>query len=132
MDRYIANCFYRLAKIPKNKTPGLLQPLPVPDRQWSTVVVDFKSMPKSKSGNNNLFAVPCIRTATVKDTAIIYYEGLYRIYGLPTKVISDKGPQFVSDLIDKMSKILQIKWKLSTAGHSQTAGQIKIINAYID
>ncbi|QBZ66509.1 hypothetical protein PoMZ_13488 [Pyricularia oryzae] len=31
-----------------------------------------------------------------------------------------------------MSKILQIKWKLSTAGHSQTAGQIKIINAYID
>ncbi|TLS20779.1 uncharacterized protein PpBr36_10946 [Pyricularia pennisetigena] len=143
VDRYIANCSCRSAKVPKNKTPGFLQPLPVPDRQWSTIVVNFKSMPKSKSGNDNLFviidaltkrswAVPYIRTATAKDIAIMYYEGPYRIYGLPTKVVSDRGPQFVSDLIDEMSKILQIKWKLSTAGHSQTAGQIEIMNAYID
>lgn len=143
VDRYVANCSCRSAKVPRDKTPGLLQPLPVPDRQWSTIVVDFKSMPKSKSGNDNLFviidaltkrswAVPCTRTATAKDAAMMYYEGPYRVYGLPTKVVSDRGPQFVSDLIDEMSKILQIKWKLSTAGHSQTAGQAEIMNAYID
>lgn len=100
-------------------------------------------MPKSKSGNDNLFviidaltkrswAVLYIKTATAKNATIIYYEGFYRIYNLPTKIVSDKNPQFVLDLIDEMSKILQIKWKFSTAGHFQTAGQIKIINAYIN
>ncbi|TLS20625.1 uncharacterized protein PpBr36_11093 [Pyricularia pennisetigena] len=93
MDRYIANCSYRLAKIPKNKTAG---------------------------------------TVTAKNTIIIYYEGFYRVYGLPTKIVSNKNLQFVLNLIDEISKILQIKWKFSTAGHSQITGQIKIINAYID
>ena len=33
---------------------------------------------------------------------------------------------------DELSRILGIEWKLATAGHSQTAGQVENLNQYID
>jgi transposase InsO family protein len=105
--------------------------------------VDFKKMPKAKTGHDNAFVIidrlgkivwttPCFETATATDAARMYYEGPFRILGLPDTVVSDRGPQFVSDFQDEMNKILGIKWKLSTPGHSQTAGQAEIMNAYFD
>jgi len=34
----------------EDKTPGLLRPLPVPDRPWQHISVDFKEMPADKQG----------------------------------------------------------------------------------
>jgi len=62
----------------------------------------------------------------------MYYEGPYRIYGLPQEVISDRGPQFRADFTDELSRILGIEWKLATAGHSQTAGQVENLNRWIN
>jgi len=62
----------------------------------------------------------------------MYYDGPFHVFGLPEEVISDRGPQFRADFTDELSRILGVKWKLSSAKHSQTAGQAKIINAYID
>ena len=144
VDRYVNNCLdCASAKTPRDKTPGLLRPLPVPQRPWQHLVVDFKSMPKDREGYNNVFVMidrlskfcwtaPCRTSCTAAQAALLYYEGPYRIFGLPESVVSDRGPQFISAFIDELSKILGIKWKLSSAGHSQTAGQAEIMNAYID
>ena len=94
--------------------------------------MDFNKFPKDRYGYDNalvmidrlskaLWTQACSSTATARGAARIYYEGPYRVYGLPKEVISDQGPQFISYFTDELSKIMGIKWKLSSAGHSQTA-----------
>jgi len=104
VDTYIANYITcRSSKEPRDKTPGLLKPLPVPLRGWSSLAIDFKAMPKDRRGYDNVLVVinrlskavwstPCFRTATARDAARIYYEGLYRLLGLPNDIISNRGP----------------------------------------
>ncbi|KAK8057123.1 retrovirus polyprotein [Apiospora saccharicola] len=144
IDRYLANYMTcKASKHPRDKTPGLLKPLPVPYRAWHSLAVDFKSMPKDKQGRDDVLVVidrlskavwstACTISATAGDAARMYYEGPFRIFGLPKNITSDRGPQFVTDFTNEMSRILGIKWKLATSGHSQTAGQAEIINEYLD
>lgn len=136
VDIYVNNCLCRSAKHPRDKTPGFLHPIPVPLRPWHHVVIDFCEMPLTKSGKNNTFNIidkfsketwstACDKAATSKDVAWMYYMGPLRAHGLPLSVGSDRGPQFVSDFTDELSKILGMKWKPSSSGHSQSAGQIE-------
>ncbi|XP_044714628.1 his(2)-Cys(2) zinc finger domain-containing protein [Hirsutella rhossiliensis] len=49
--RYIRNCHdCRRNKTPRDKTPGLLHPLPVPTSVWEHVECDGKDMPKDRYG----------------------------------------------------------------------------------
>jgi predicted aspartyl protease len=144
IDRFVANCATcRSAKVPRDKTPGLLQPLPVTDQPWRDLVMDFKSMPKDRKGYNNLmviidrlckacWTIPCKDDITAPIAAMLYYKGPYRVFGLPRSMVTDRGPQFVSQFQQEMSTILGINWKLATSGHHQTAGQAEIMNQYID
>jgi hypothetical protein len=53
IDRYRNNCHAcKHSYVPQDKKPGLLHPLPVPDRPWQHISVDFKKCPKSRSGHN--------------------------------------------------------------------------------
>ena len=144
IDRFVKNCMVcKASKVPKDKTPGLLHPIPPPARKWSSIVMDFKKMPRDKHGFDNALVMvdrlsksswvtPCTENATARDAARMYYEGPYRVHGMPEEVISDRGPQFTSAFTDEMSKLTKTKWKLATAGHSQTTGQAEVMNAYID
>jgi transposase InsO family protein len=143
IDQYVRNCLCRAAKHPRDKTPGLLHPLPLPQRPWQEIAIDFKSMPKDKKGFDNVLVmidrlskaswlVPCHRTATAGDAAQMFYQGPWRLLGTPVSVVSDRGPQFVADFMNEVSKILKIDWKLASPGHSQTAGQAENLNQYLD
>jgi hypothetical protein len=69
--------------------------------------MDFKSAPKDKHGYDTLFvtidrlskqsvSVPCYKTITAEQMAQLYIDRVYRYYGAPDSIISDRGPQFVS------------------------------------
>jgi transposase InsO family protein len=105
--------------------------------------MDFKSMPGSKSGYNTVYIVidrlskqaistPCYKTTTVEDMAKIYLRTVYRYYGPPASIVSDRGPQFISAFWKEFNGILGTKLKLLIAYHPQTDGQTEIINQYID
>jgi len=107
--------------------------------------MDFKTLTESRSGHRTVLVVidrlskqswtiPCRDMApTAKTAALLYYfHGPFRVYGLPDEIGSDRGPQFVSGFTEELSKILGIKWKLSSSGHSQSAGQAEIMNEYLD
>ena len=66
--------------------------------------------------------VSCNKTLTSEDTAWLLLENLYKRFGLPDKIISDRGPQFASKAFIKLLKLLGIKSALSTAYHPQTNG----------
>ena len=64
--------------------------------------------------------IPCNRTLTAEDTGQLLQDNLYKRFGLPDKIISDRGPQFTSQGFKELLQLLGIKSALSTAYHSQT------------
>ena len=55
-----------------------------------------------------------------------------KLHGLPEEVISDRGPQFMSNFMHGLGKILGIKVAASTAYHPQTDGQTKCVNQEVE
>jgi transposase InsO family protein len=133
----------RRSTIPRDRTPGFLHPLPIPDRPWQHISMDYKSFPKDKHGYDTLWVVvdrlskqaisiPCFKTVTARDMAEMYIQHIYRHRGAPQTIVSDRGPQFISQFWAEFTRILGVKLQLSTAFHPQTDGQTEIMNQYID
>ena len=76
--------------------------------------------------------IPCSKTLTSEETAQLLLENLYKRFGLPDKIISDRGPQFASKAFIELLKLLGIKSALSTAYHPQTDGTTEQINQEIE
>jgi hypothetical protein len=64
--------------------------------------------------------LPCSTTITSTSIAQLYLENLYRRFGLPQKIISDRDPHFTSHFARELTKGLGIDQNLSTAFHPQT------------
>lgn len=143
VERYGDNCkICKRTKAWRDKTPGLLQPLPIPHRPWQHISMDFRSFPKDKRGFDTVFVVvdrltkrpisiPCHKTTTAKQMAQLFVDHILRWVGLPDTIVSDRGGQFVSEFWTCLCKILGVKQKLSTAHHPQTDGQSEIANQYM-
>ena len=63
--------------------------------------------------------------------AKIYRDNIWKLHGIPRKVLSDRGLQFASKFIKELTKALGMKRQLLTAYHPQTDGQTKRINQEI-
>ena len=144
VDTYVAACkACRWSHIPRDRTPGLLKSLPIPERAWQDISMDFKSFPPDKKGYDNAFVVvdrlskrcfslPCHKTTTAEQAADMYYRYIWRVYGPPKSIVSDRGPQFISAFMNELCRLMGIKQKLSTAYHPQTDGNTEIVNQYLD
>jgi transposase InsO family protein len=142
--RYIRNCnIYRMYHVPRDKTPGLLHPLPVLQYPWQHITMDFKSAPKDKKGFDNIYividrltkqaiSIPCHKEITAEGMARLFIRYIYSYFGLPDSIVSDRGPQFISRFWKEFYCIIGVEIRLSTADHPQTDGQTEIMNQYND
>ena len=76
--------------------------------------------------------IPCSKTLTLEETAQLLLENLYKQFGLPDKIISDRGPQFASKAFIELLKPLGTKSALSMAYHPQTDGTTEQVNQEIE
>jgi transposase InsO family protein len=142
--RYVRNCSAcRRAHPRQTRIPGLIHPLPIPERPMQHLCIDFKEFPKDKSGYDSIMviidrlskqaiSIPCHKTIDARGMAELFVQWVYRFGHTPETIISDRGPQFVSRFWSEFCRILGIKVKLSTAYHKETDGQTEIMNKYID
>ena len=94
----------------------LITDLPLADGFDSILVMVDQGLLKG------VILLPCNKMITSEDTAQLLLENLYKQFGLPDKIISDRGPQFASKAFKELLKLLGIKSALSTAYHPQTDG----------
>ncbi|KAI3376773.1 hypothetical protein L3Q82_000369 [Scortum barcoo] len=118
---------------------GLLQPLPVPQRPWSHLTLDFiTGLPPSK-GNTTVLTVvdrfskmahfiPLPKLPSAKETAQVMINHVFRIHGLPTDIVSDRGPQFVSVFWKEFCRLLGATVSLSSGYHLESNGQTERMN----
>uniref|UniRef100_A0A8C1NZE8 Gypsy retrotransposon integrase-like protein 1 n=1 Tax=Cyprinus carpio TaxID=7962 RepID=A0A8C1NZE8_CYPCA len=127
-----------------NRPPdGLLLPLSVPSRPWSHISLDFiTALPPSK-GNTVILTVvdrfskathfiPLPKLPSAKETAVAVIDHVFRIHGLPTDVVSDRGPQFVSKFWREFCKLLGATVSLSSGFHPQSNGQTERANQDVE
>ena len=148
VKRFVKNCYgCRRSKNSRDKYHGALKPLPVPDRRWSHISIDFiVDLPV----NRDLWGRDCINIMvvvdrlskmvkcilmdgiTAKDAAKAFYTHIWKNHGLPSSIISDRGRTFVSYFWDQLITRLGIKADLSTAYHPETDGQTEILNSILE
>jgi hypothetical protein len=87
--------------------PGLLNPLPIPDRPGQHLSMDFRSFPKDRHGYDSVYVVvdrlskrvttiPSHKTITSKKMAKLFIRYIYPWSGPPDTIVSDCGSQFVA------------------------------------
>ena len=64
--------------------------------------------------------------------ARLFRDNVWKLHGLPESVVSDRGPQFVAELMRELNRILGIKTKLSMTFHPQTDGQTEQMNQELE
>ena len=57
---------------------------------------------------------------TVKTIAKFLYGGYISIFGAPTRLLSNRGASFTSNIIEELCKILGVKWPWTMPYHPQT------------
>ena len=119
--------------------PGKLKLLDTPPGPWKEISANFiTDLPESEGFDSILVVVdrfskevefiPCTKSVSALDTAKLYLCHVWKHYGLPTGIVSDRGPQFALQVMKDICKRLGIQPRLSTAYHLQTDGQMERID----
>ena len=66
---------------------------------------------------------PCTKNIDTAGVAQLCFTHVFPHFGLHSKVISDRGPQFTSAFTQELTQLLQYVVALSTAYHPQTDGE---------
>jgi Chromo (CHRromatin Organisation MOdifier) domain len=74
---------------------------------------------------------PTTKTVTMDGIGDLLHENLYKQFGLPDKMISDRGPQFAAKAFRAMLSRLGVNLVLSTAYHPQMDGTTEQVNQEI-
>ena len=141
---YVSSCAVcSRSKPARSKSWGLLRPLPVPDRPWRMIAMDFiVELPPSK-GCSAIFVVvdrlskmahflPLRGTPSAKETAEVFIKEIVRLHGVPANIVSDRGVQFTSRFWKALCSLLKIELSLSSAYHPQTNGQTERTNQTLE
>lgn len=128
-----------IVKSSHQRPAGLLQPLPVPQRPWSHIAIDFVTdLPPSQNYTTILTVVdrfskscrfiPLAKLPTALQTAEALVQEVFRLYGLPEDIVSDRGPQFTSRVWQALFGQLNINVSLTSGYHPQSNGQVERLN----
>ena len=105
---YVRSCeICARSKHSNQKPAGLLLPLPIPQRPWSSISMDFiVKLPLSEAADSVLVIVdrftkmahfvPCTESCSSHDLAFLVFSNVFKLQGLPDDIVSDRGPQFVA------------------------------------
>jgi len=76
--------------------------------------------------------IPTTKTLTAEGSGQLLLDNLYKRFGLPDEMLSDRGPQFAARSFRELLKLLGIKSNLTTAYHPQTDGATERVNQEIE
>ena len=113
-------------------------------RPFQQITMDFITDLPISNGFDSIFIVvnqglskgvilmPCHKTITTEETAKLYIDNVFIQYGLPDVMISDRGPQFTSNVFNGIMDALGINHRMSTVFHPQTDGQTECYNQELE
>ena len=124
------------------KLMGKLHELPIPDKPWSSIGMDFVGPFPEVEGYNYLWVIVCRLTSMVHlilvhttwratELSWIFVQEIMRLHGLPDSIVSDQDSKFVSKWWREVHHVLDVKLLMSTSFHPQTNGHTEVVNRSI-
>jgi RNase H-like domain found in reverse transcriptase/Reverse transcriptase (RNA-dependent DNA polymerase)/Integrase zinc binding domain/Retroviral aspartyl protease/Chromo (CHRromatin Organisation MOdifier) domain len=121
---------------PSNQKPaGLLQPIPIPAHRWEVLHMDLIGpLPSTTNGNTAILTVvdrlskcavfiPTTMTVDAVGLAKLFFNNVFRHFGMPRAIITDRDPRFTSNFWNALMTHLGTSLRMSTAFHPETDGQ---------
>ena len=111
---------------------SLLQPLPIPERPWDSISMDFiVGLPRTDRNHDAIFTfvdrlskyvhlVPTTSSIDAQGAARLYVDHVFASHGLSKTIVSDRDPRFTSAFFKEVFSVLGVKLQFSTANHPQT------------
>ena len=142
---YVARCDSCQRMKSGRKNRGALMPLPIPDRPWESVSMDFVCALPWVEGNKYdailvfvdrltkmVHLAPCNMEATAETVARLFVHHVWRLHGLPRTLVTDRDPRFTQPFFAEVARITGVKQCLSTAYHPQSDGQTERMNRFLE
>ena len=142
--QYVRNCLdYQRSRTSRLFSCGLLHPLPVPEKPWQDISMDFVVGLLGCEGFDAIWVVvdrlskmrhciPCHTTIDALRLAEMFLREAVRLHGLPLTIISDGGQQFASTFWGQICDHVGINRRISTDFDPQTDCQMEQMTASME
>jgi hypothetical protein len=106
--------------------------------------MDFiTQLPKTASGYDAILVVvdrltkmakfvPTTTDVSAKETAALFLREVFRVFGMPQELITDRDPRFTGKFFAEICRLLGVKQCLSTAYHPQSDGHTERMNRVLE
>ena len=144
LQAYVKTCHVcQVNEIQRKKEAGLLQPLPIPERPWQCLSIDFISgFPKVEGFGSVLVVVdrfskyvvfiPAPSKCPVEEAMRIFISNVVKHFGMPEDIMSDRDTWFTSRFWVEMFNMWGTECKFYTANHPQIDGQTEQVNQMLE
>lgn len=141
---YVKSCTTcRRSKAPRHRPYGTLQQLPIPDKPWNSISMDFIEQLPSSSGFTAILVVvdrlskqgifiPTYDTITSPQLAQLFVLHIFSKHGVPSHVTSDRGSEFVSHFFRSLAKALDMTLHFTSGYHPEGDGQTERTNQTLE
>ena len=146
-DALVRSCqFCAMHKVPTQKPAGEMKSVPVPDRKFDMVSMDFFKYPVVEycgDDYDQVLLVVCSQTGyaimvpfqkddcTAERTAHRLYKEWFSAYGAPSSIVTDRGPQFMSDFFETFAARMGIIHHKCVVGRHQGNGKAEVTGKLI-
>jgi len=131
------------SKAPRHKPYGLLKQLPVPERPWNSISMDFIEHLPNSSGHTALLVVvdrlskqgifiPTSDDITAPELARLFIIHVFSKHGVPAHVTCDRGSEFVSHFFRSLGTALNMKIHFTSGYHPEGDGQTERLNQTLE
>ncbi|XP_042969094.1 uncharacterized protein LOC122301779 [Carya illinoinensis] len=144
VKRLVASCdICQKAKYDTRPEAGLLQPLPIPNRIWEDLAMDFIEGLPISAGHEVILVVvdrlskyahfiPLYHPYTAKSVAKAFVNNITKLHGFPRTIVSDRDRVFMSSFWRQLFELQGSKLKTSSSYHPQTDGQSEVVNRTLE
>ena len=144
VQQFCKSCVTCMRSKPQHYKPyGSLKQLPIPERPWNSISMDFIEKLLSSSRFDTILVIvnrltkqaifiPTHDTITSADLACLFILHVFSKHGVPSYVTSNRGSEFVSNFFRSLGTALNMQLHFTSDYHPEGDGQTECMNQTLE
>lgn len=141
---YVRSCVSCSRNKPRRHKPyGFLRPLPVAERPWHSISMDFIEQLPASDGYTSILVIvdrltkqaifaPTTDKVNSEELAKLFLLNVFSKHGVPSHVSSDRGSEFISHFSRSLGTALSMKLHFTSGHHPEANGQAERTNQTLE